>query len=118
MSEIHKPGRVVFAFLGTAIFLLLTPGTVAGLVPWWISRWSLRPPFLGLTPVRIVGVALIAASISVLLESFMRFALQGIGTPAPVFPTRHLVVKGFYLCPKSHVRRGRVLDSWPSAVTG
>ncbi len=69
---------------------------VAGLVPWWISRWSLRPPFLGFTPVRVVGVVLIAASIPVLLESFARFALQGIGTPAPVFPTRHLVVKGFY----------------------
>ena len=36
----------------------------------------------------------------VLLESFARFAVQGLGTPAPVFPTRHLVVKGFY----RHVR--------------
>ncbi len=34
--------------------------------------------------------------IPVLLESFGRLALQGIGTPAPLFPTRHLVVKGFY----------------------
>ncbi len=96
MSEIYKPGRAVFAVLGTAIFLLLAPGTIAGLVPWWISRWSLRAPFLGFTPIRVVGVVFIAASISVLLESFARFALQGIGTPAPVFPTRHLVVKGFY----------------------
>lgn len=31
-----------------------------------------------------------------LLDSFARFAFQGIGTPAPVFPTRHLVVQGFY----------------------
>ena len=37
-----------------------------------------------------------SAGILVLLESFGRFALQGIGTPAPVFPTRHLVVKGSY----------------------
>jgi protein-S-isoprenylcysteine O-methyltransferase Ste14 len=96
VSEIRKPSRAVFAVLGTAIFLLLVPGTVAGLVPWWISRWSLRPPFLGFVPIRVVGVVLIAASIPVLLESFARFALQGIGTPAPVFPTRHLVVKGFY----------------------
>ena len=34
--------------------------------------------------------------IPVLLDSFARFALQGIGTPVPMFPTRHLVVKGFY----------------------
>jgi protein-S-isoprenylcysteine O-methyltransferase Ste14 len=31
-----------------------------------------------------------------LLDSFARFALQGIGTPAPVFPTRHLVATGLY----------------------
>jgi protein-S-isoprenylcysteine O-methyltransferase Ste14 len=30
------------------------------------------------------------------LDSFVRFALQGLGTPAPVFPTRHLVVTGLY----------------------
>jgi protein-S-isoprenylcysteine O-methyltransferase Ste14 len=37
-----------------------------------------------------------AAGILALLESFGRFALQGIGTPAPVFPPRHLVVTGSY----------------------
>jgi protein-S-isoprenylcysteine O-methyltransferase Ste14 len=26
----------------------------------------------------------------------VRFAIQGLGTPAPVFPTRHLVVTGLY----------------------
>jgi len=32
----------------------------------------------------------------VVLDSFARFALQGLGTPAPAFPTRYLVVTGFY----------------------
>jgi Phospholipid methyltransferase len=36
----------------------------------------------------------------VLLDSFARFALQGLGTPAPISPTRHLVVTGLY----RHVR--------------
>ena len=31
-----------------------------------------------------------------LLDSFARFALEGLGTPAPVFPTRHLVITGLY----------------------
>ena len=39
---------------------------------------------------------LILAGLPVLLDSFARFALQGLGTPAPVFPTRHLVVTGWY----------------------
>lgn len=37
-----------------------------------------------------------AAGLPVLLDSFARFALQGLGTPAPVFPTRHLVVSGLF----------------------
>ena len=37
-----------------------------------------------------------AAGAAVVLEAFARFALQGIGTPAPVFPTQHLVVQGSY----------------------
>ena len=39
---------------------------------------------------------LIAAGALALLDSFARFAWQGLGTPAPVFPTRHLVVTGLY----------------------
>ena len=30
------------------------------------------------------------------MDSFARFAVQGSGTPAPVFPTKHLVVTGLY----------------------
>jgi len=87
--------RSAFAIVGTAVFLL-APGIVAGLVPWWISEWRVHPAFLGFTLFRVIGVLLIASAIPILLESFGRFALQGIGTPAPVFPTQHLVVKGFY----------------------
>ena len=98
MAQGHPEDRTrrVFAVLGTAAFLLLAPGTVAGLIPWWISRWHLNPAFLGFTPFRATGVLLMAAGIAVVLEAFGRFALQGIGTPAPVFPTRRLVVKGSY----------------------
>jgi len=88
--------KPVFAVLGTAVFLLVVPGTVVGLVPWWISRWHMQVPFWGFTPFRIIGALLIVAGTPILLESFGRFALQGVGTPAPIFPTQHLVVKGFY----------------------
>lgn len=85
-----------FSVLGSALFLIVAPGTVAGLVPWWISRWKLQAPLLGWFPLRIVGGALIVAGLPLLLDSFARFAIQGLGTPAPVFPTRHLVVTGLY----------------------
>ncbi len=84
------------AILGSVFFLLLAPGTVAGYIPWLISRWRMQPPFLGLPSLRIIGMLLIAAGIPMLLDSFDRFARQGLGTPAPVLPTQHLVVTGLY----------------------
>ncbi len=84
------------AALATAMFLCLAPGTVAGIIPWWISGWKVQTPFLGFAPIRILAVVLIAAALPVLIDSFGRFALEGLGTPAPVLPTQHLVVKGFY----------------------
>ena len=47
-------------------------------------------------PVRIVGVVLLAAGVAVLLDAFLRFVVEGIGTPAPVAPTQRLVVGGLY----------------------
>jgi protein-S-isoprenylcysteine O-methyltransferase Ste14 len=88
------------ALLGSLVFLVLAPGAVSGLVPWWLSRWQLQPPFLGLAPLRVLGGILVAAGVAALLDSFARFALRGLGTPAPVAPPRHLVVTGLY----RHVR--------------
>ena len=45
---------------------------------------------------RLIGLLLIAIGLPIVLDSFARFAFQGLGTPAPVFPTRHLVVSGLY----------------------
>ena len=88
----------ISAIAGTGVFLLLAPGTVAGLVPWWITRWRMQPPQLGFSGFRVIGALMIAAGIAVVLDSFTRFALQGLGTPAPILPTRHLVVSGLYQC--------------------
>jgi len=95
-AQAHDRIRRAFALLGTALFLVLAPGFVAGLVPWWISRWQFRAPFAGYAPLRVIGGVLIAVGTFVVLDSFARFALQGLGTPAPVFPTKHLVVQGCY----------------------
>jgi len=83
------------AILGTALFLVAAPGVVAGVIPFWLSGWEQQPALLGLPPTRL-GLLLIVAGIAVLLDSFARFALQGIGTPAPIAPTKHLVVTGLY----------------------
>jgi protein-S-isoprenylcysteine O-methyltransferase Ste14 len=84
------------AALGSLAFLLLAPGGVAGLVPWLITHWRPLPPGDGLGALRWTGLILIVAGLAVVLEAFARFAWEGLGTPAPVAPTRTLVVSGFY----------------------
>ncbi|HEY1902014.1 MAG TPA: isoprenylcysteine carboxylmethyltransferase family protein [Terracidiphilus sp.] len=86
----------IFAALGTAIFLLVAPGTFAVAIPWWISRWHVHASFPGFTAIRIAGALLITAAAVFVMETFLRFALQGIGTPAPIAPTMRLVVTGSY----------------------
>jgi protein-S-isoprenylcysteine O-methyltransferase Ste14 len=88
------------ALAGSFLFLLIAPGTVAGFVPWVICHWQVQPAFLGVAATRWLGVVLMIFGLVPLLESFARFALKGLGTPAPVLPTRHLVVSGFF----RHVR--------------
>jgi len=63
---------------------------------WWITRWEFRPPFFDLDATRAVGILLIVAGLPGLVDSFARFALQGLGTPAPIAPTQNLVVTGLY----------------------
>lgn len=84
------------AVLGSALFLVIAPGTIALYVPWLLSRWHVAPALLGFTPFRVIGIALIIAGLPVVLDSFARFALQGLGTPAPIAPPQHLVVTGWY----------------------
>jgi protein-S-isoprenylcysteine O-methyltransferase Ste14 len=84
------------AATGSALFFAVAPGTVAGLVPWWLTGWRLRQPLAHWAPLRVVGILLVAAGAAVLVQSFTRFVVEGLGTPAPVAPTAHLVVGGLY----------------------
>jgi protein-S-isoprenylcysteine O-methyltransferase Ste14 len=84
------------AILGSALFFVVVPCVLAGLIPWWITRWHFRPDFFGLELTRVIGIALILAGVPGLVDSFARFAMQGLGTPAPIAPTKNLVVTGLY----------------------
>jgi protein-S-isoprenylcysteine O-methyltransferase Ste14 len=88
--------RKIFAGIGSFLFFFIAPGIVAGLAPWWISHGRLQPPFLGQPGLRVASILLIVLGIMPLVESFTRFVWKGVGTPAPVFPPRHLVVSGLY----------------------
>lgn len=83
------------AAIGTALFAV-APATVAGLVPWVLTRWQVKRPVPGGLPAQLAGALLAGAGGAVIANSFVRFAVEGVGTPAPFAPPKHLVVGGFY----------------------
>ena len=89
--------RLTTAAAGSAAFFVVAPGVVAGLVPWLISDWDVRWPksAFGIGMVAL-GVALLAATVLVLIRNFVRFVVEGRGTPSPTMQTERLVVGGDY----------------------
>ena len=86
------------AALGSFVFLLVMPGTVAGLVPALITGW--RRPDDPVSWDDALGWLLVLAGAAVLVHAFVAFAWHGRGTPSPSAPTERLVVAGAY----RHVR--------------
>ena len=100
------------AAAGTAVFAL-APATAAGLVPWLLTRWEVQSPVPGGAVAQVAGALLVGAGASVVANSFVRFATEGVGTPAPFAPPKHLVVSGLY----RHVRNPMYV-SIAAAVVG
>lgn len=99
--ERNRPGRRagrgrLGSAAGSALFFAAAPAVVAGLVPWLLTGWRMDTPASWWGAARWAGVPLAAVGAVVLVSAFVRFALEGIGTPAPLAPTRHLVVGGLY----------------------
>jgi protein-S-isoprenylcysteine O-methyltransferase Ste14 len=92
MSPMRRSG----AAAGSALFFALEPGTVAGLLPWALTRWQPGAPLAHWLPARLLGVAILLAGATLLVHAFARFVVEGIGTPAPIAPPTHLVVGGLY----------------------
>ena len=86
----RKPAAAV----ASAAFFVVAPGTVAGLVPWLITRWQLPDAGPAWPVVQAVGIVMVVVGAVPPVHAFVQFVKAG-GTPMPIAPTRHLVVSGF-----------------------
>jgi protein-S-isoprenylcysteine O-methyltransferase Ste14 len=84
------------AAVGSAVFFLAAPGVVAGLIPWLLTRWQAREPLPYWAPMRVLGGILLVAGLIALIRAFVRFVMEGLGTPAPIAAPERLVVGGVY----------------------
>lgn len=82
------------AALGSALFFVVAPGTVVGLIPWWITGWRFHEPMPYWAVAQVIGVVLIVLGLVPPVSAFVEFVKAG-GTPMPLAPTQRLVVSGF-----------------------
>jgi protein-S-isoprenylcysteine O-methyltransferase Ste14 len=88
--------RQAIAALGSTLFFLLGPGTFVGLIPWLVTRWRIHQPLRYWAPMRWLGLILLVGGLTVLIQAFARFVVEGFGTPVPVAAPERLVVGGPY----------------------
>lgn len=78
----------------TVLFTVFVPGTVAGYVPWRLRN---QAPIAAHGIEECAGLAVVVAGVLIYLHTaFWGFAWTGGGTPAPIAPTKTLVVKGLH----------------------
>jgi protein-S-isoprenylcysteine O-methyltransferase Ste14 len=90
----------------SAVVFLVGPGSVAGLIPWVLTDgWQVREPVPYWAPMRVLGVIPLGAGLIALIQAYVRFVMEGFGTPAAVAAPERLVVGGLY----SYVRNPMML---------
>jgi protein-S-isoprenylcysteine O-methyltransferase Ste14 len=83
--------QAIGPILKTILFTIFVPGTVAGLVPFWLLDAFPRPG-----PVAWVGVVVIVLGAAIYFRCAWEFAVRGLGTPAPIAPTKFLVTTALH----------------------
>ncbi len=79
------------------VFVVLQPGTVAGLVPYIIAKDDFRNAFSGTFLLHhYLGILIFLTGLFIMLHCVITFAVDGLGTISPADPTKRLVISGLY----------------------
>ena len=89
--------RAFWPVFNTILFTIFVPGTVAVLIPLWLVgevRWHAN------APATWMGAVFAVTGAAIYLRCAWEFAVNGLGTPAPIAPTKFLVTTALH----RHVR--------------
>jgi protein-S-isoprenylcysteine O-methyltransferase Ste14 len=85
--------RRFWPILNTLLFTIFVPGTVAILIPRWLLGGFSRPANGALT--WIGGITFVIGA-AIYFRCAWEFATRGLGTPAPIAPTKFLVTTALH----------------------
>lgn len=85
--------RALVPILDTILFTMVVPGTVAGYIPYRLTdRFANRAS----EPLEWIGIAVLAVGTAIYFRCAWEFAVRGLGTPAPIAPTKYLVTTALH----------------------
>jgi protein-S-isoprenylcysteine O-methyltransferase Ste14 len=85
--------RAIAPLLKTLVFTIVVPGTVAVVIPRYLMGGFSVPAFGALPALGFIAIVLGAC---IYFRCAWEFAVRGLGTPAPIAPTKFLVVSGLH----------------------
>jgi protein-S-isoprenylcysteine O-methyltransferase Ste14 len=85
--------RAFWPVLNTILFTIFVPGTVAILIPLWILGGFVWPAS---EPVTWLGGIVFLVGAAIYFRCAWEFAVSGLGTPAPIAPTKFLVTTALH----------------------
>jgi len=85
--------RSLIPILNTILFTIVVPGTVAGYIPYRLAdRFAHRAS----GALEWLGVVAIVLGTAIYFRCAWEFAVRGLGTPAPIAPTKFLVTTALH----------------------
>lgn len=85
--------RKFWPILNTTLFTIVVPGSVAVAIPRWLLDHYRQPENVLLT---WLGAIMMGCGATVYFRCAWEFAARGLGTPAPIAPTRFLVTTALH----------------------
>ena len=85
--------RAFFPVLNTILFTIVVPGTVTVYVPIRLLGGLARP---AAGPLTWLGAIVFLVGAAIYFRCAWEFAVRGLGTPAPIAPTKVLVVTALH----------------------
>jgi len=105
--------RTFWPILNTVLFTIFVPGTVAIYIPYRLTNRFATPTH---GPLAWIAAVIIVIGVAIYFRCAWEFAVRGLGTPAPIAPTKYLVTTALHRCVRNPMYLGVALAIFGQAL--